>query len=58
MVQTVAPPSFWWVSPLVVGIGVLGSLAVAYVTINTNRQIARIKATLDLIEATESREAM
>lgn len=54
--QTMAPPAFWWVSPLVIGVGVLGSLAVAYVTIKTNRQIARTKATLDLIEAAESQE--
>jgi hypothetical protein len=53
---SVAPVAFWWVSPLVVGIGVIASLMVAYLTIRTNRRIARIKATLDLIEATESRE--
>ena len=53
---TVAPPPFWWVQPLIVTLGILGSLGVAYVTIRTNRRIARIKATLDLIEASESRE--
>jgi hypothetical protein len=51
-----APLPFWWVQPFVVGCGILGSLVAAYFTIRTNRRMARIKATLDLIEASESRD--
>lgn len=51
-----APSAFWWVQPLVVILGIVGSLVVARITIGTNRRIARIKATLDMIEATESRD--
>jgi hypothetical protein len=55
-VATVAPAPFWWVPPLVVGLGIVGSLTAAYFTIRTNRRTARIKATIDLIEASESRD--
>ncbi len=34
----------------------MGSLIAAFTTIQTNRRIARVKATLDMIEATESRD--
>lgn len=53
--MTMAAP-FWWVQPLVVALGVIISLIVALVTIRINRRIARIKATLDLIESSESKE--
>jgi len=53
---SVAPPPYWWVQPLVVASGIIGSLVVACLTIRTNRRIARIKATLDTIEASESRD--
>jgi hypothetical protein len=49
-------PVFWWVQPLVVAAGVIISLIVALVTIRINRRIARIKATLDLIESSETKE--
>jgi uncharacterized protein DUF4760 len=52
--MTAAP--FWWVQPLVVAAGVAISLVVALLTIRTNRRIARIKATLDLIESSETKE--
>lgn len=48
--------SFWWVSPLVVLLGIAVSLAMAHRTIETNRRIARMKSTLDLIETAESSE--
>jgi hypothetical protein len=52
----VAPAAFWWVSPLVVAIGICATLTTALITIRTNRGIARVKTTLDMIEASESRE--
>lgn len=48
--------SFWWVQPTIVSIGIAISLVMARLTIETNRRIARVKATLDLIETTESSE--
>ena len=53
--MTMAAP-FWWVQPLVVTLGVIISLIVALVTIRINRRIARIKATLDLIGSSETKE--
>jgi hypothetical protein len=55
-VNAVAPPPFWWVQPAVVATGTILSLLVACAAILTNRKIARAKATLDLIDATETRE--
>jgi hypothetical protein len=53
MVYPVAAPfEFWWVQPTVVGVGII----VAYGAIHWNRKIARLKATLDLIEGSESKE--
>lgn len=49
-------PVFSWVQPLVVAVGVIISLIVALITIRINRRIARIKATLDLIESSETTE--
>jgi len=56
MGNPVAPLPFWWVQPAVVSAGIIVTLCVAAATILTNRRIARIKATLDMIEATESKE--
>jgi len=50
-----APLPFWWVQPAVVSAGIIATLCVAAATILTNRRIARVKATLDMIEATESK---
>ena len=50
--QATAAQEFWWVPPLVVAIGVV----VAILAIEANRRIARMRATLDLIERTESSE--
>jgi hypothetical protein len=47
-------PSIWWVQPLVTGAAALGGGIIAGITILTHRQIARVRATLDLIERTES----
>jgi hypothetical protein len=47
-----AAAPYWWVSPLVVFLGVI----VAVIAIFTNRRVARMRATLDLIERTESSE--
>lgn len=47
-----APPQFWWLQPLIVTIGVV----VAVAAIVWNRRVARFKATLDLIEGSESKE--
>ncbi|MGK7870464.1 DUF4760 domain-containing protein [Falsiroseomonas sp. E2-1-a20] len=47
-----APLAFWWVQPAVVAVGIF----VAGVAIYWNRRVARLKATLDLIEGTESKE--
>ncbi len=46
------PPLFWWVGPTVVGLGVLVALGAIY----WNRKVARLKATLDLIEGSESKD--
>jgi Domain of unknown function (DUF4760) len=50
-----APP-YWWVQPSVVAVGLLVSLFAALYTVYINRRTARIKATLDLIEASESKD--
>jgi len=51
-----APPDYWWVEPLIVGIGIAVSFGAAFYAVFTDRKTTRIKATLDLIEASESRE--
>jgi hypothetical protein len=48
----VAAAPYWWVPPLAVFLGVV----VAIVAIHANRRVARMRATLDLIERTESSE--
>jgi hypothetical protein len=52
----IAASAVWWVQPLVMSLGIAISLSATRATIQNNRRIARVKATLDLIEATESRE--
>lgn len=47
---------FKWVQPLVVLAGILISFGAATYTIATNRKIARQKATMDLIEGSESKD--
>ena len=47
-----APSQFWWVQPAVVLLGIL----VAVAAIWWNRHVARLKATLDLIEGSESKD--
>jgi hypothetical protein len=47
-------PLFWWVSPLVTGSAAAIATIVAGRAIYVNRQIARLRATLDHIERTES----
>jgi hypothetical protein len=51
-----AASDFWWLQPSIVAIGIGISLTMARATIATNRRIARVKATLDLIETAESSE--
>lgn len=51
--STAAPP-FWWVQPLVTVLAASAGGIFAWATIRANRHIARIRATLDLIERTES----
>jgi hypothetical protein len=48
--------NYWWVQPTIVSVGIIVSLFMARSTIETNRRIARVKATLDLIETAESSE--
>jgi hypothetical protein len=47
-----ASPDFWWVQPIVTG----AAIVVAVAAIWWNRRVTRLKATLDLIEAAESKE--
>ena len=49
---TMSAPPWWWVSPAVISVGGV----IAAFAIQTNKRIARIKATLDLIERTEASE--
>jgi hypothetical protein len=51
-----AASDYWWVQPAIVSVGIAISLVMARATISTNRRIARVKATLDLIETAESSE--
>ncbi|MEJ0012929.1 MAG: DUF4760 domain-containing protein [Bauldia sp.] len=51
-----AAPAFWWVSPAVTAVAALIAAIIAMVSIYQNRKIARLRATLDLIERTESQE--
>jgi hypothetical protein len=53
---TGAPFPFWWVAPAVVAGSAAVSLFAALFAIFTNRKIARAKATLDFIEATETKD--
>jgi len=45
---------FWWVGPAIVACGIFVSITLALFTIRSNRSIARQKATIDLIKASES----
>jgi len=47
-----APRDYWWVQPTVVSVGIVVALAAIY----WSRRVARLKATIDLIEASESRD--
>lgn len=53
-----AAPPFWWVQPLVTAVVTAAAAGAAGLyarfTIKANRHIARVRATLDLIERTES----
>ncbi|MEO4043658.1 DUF4760 domain-containing protein [Hoeflea sp. CAU 1731] len=51
-----AASSFWWVAPSILAISALSAGVLSWISINTNREIARKRATLDLIERSESTE--
>jgi hypothetical protein len=51
---TVAASAFWWVQPLVTAVAAILGGIFAWAAIRANRGIARTRATLDLIERTES----
>lgn len=51
-----AASPFWWVSPLVILISAIAAGYLSIESIRANRDIARKKATLDLIERTASTE--
>jgi len=45
---------FWWVEPAIVAAGIVVSIIVAVITIRDNRRLVRLRATIDLISASES----
>lgn len=49
-------PNYWWVQPLVTLFVGFVAMAMAGLTIRWNRHMARLKATLDFIEGTESKQ--
>ncbi len=55
-VVCVASNSFWWVAPLILGLSALTAAVISIVSIKANKKIARQRATLDLIERSESTE--
>ena len=52
----VASGSFWWVSPLVIGTAATVAATISVISILSNKKVARQRATLDLIERSESTE--
>lgn len=50
----VAASPYWWITPLVVFLSAIVAGCLSYQSIRTNRDIARRRATLDLIEKSES----
>lgn len=51
-----APNGFWWVSPLVIAVSAVVAAFISVSSIRANKEIARKRATLDLIERSESTE--
>jgi hypothetical protein len=55
-VTLAAAPPFWWVAPLVTGLAALTAAIIAVTAILANRKMVRLRASLDLIERTESQQ--
>ena len=51
-----AAPAFWWVTPLVYGTAAVIAAVIAISAIVANRKMVRLRASLDLIERTESQQ--
>ena len=52
----VASSGFWWVGPLVIGCAATIAAIISVKSIQANKEVARKRATLDLIERSESTE--
>ncbi|WP_415919409.1 DUF4760 domain-containing protein [Tateyamaria sp. SN6-1] len=56
LVICAASNSFWWVSPLVIGLSACAAAFISIRSIAANKEVARKRATLDMIERTETTE--
>ncbi|WP_299628010.1 DUF4760 domain-containing protein [uncultured Tateyamaria sp.] len=56
LVICAASNSFWWVSPLVIALSACAAAIISITSIRSNKEIARKRATLDLIERSETTE--
>lgn len=50
------PLAYWWAAPSATLFATLGAGIFAFLQIRTNRQMTRLRASLDLIERTESQQ--